>query len=152
MEIKILVPENRKSDLDNFIRDCENKGFELQNRGGGHMPNFSGYYATLKGGRWEPNPTTQLQADKSELLEGADGNNNGWVRVTDSLPNSLQTVFISNGKGYTAMGCLVESEDGFHWAESNGVIYEENGEIVSECESDDIEVNFWHPLPKTPKF
>lgn len=53
MEIKILVPENRESDLDNFIKDCENKGFELQNRGGGHMPSFSGYYATLKGKNWK---------------------------------------------------------------------------------------------------
>ena len=78
--------------------------------------------------------------------------NNGWVRVKDSLPNALQTVFISNGKGYTAIGCLVGSEDGFHWAESNGVIYEENGEIVSECESDDIEVNFWHPLIFTTRY
>ena len=54
MEIKILVPENKEKDLDNFIKDCENKGFELQNRGGGHMPNFSGYYATLKGKNWKP--------------------------------------------------------------------------------------------------
>ena len=29
MEIKILVPENKEKDLDNFIKDCENKGFEL---------------------------------------------------------------------------------------------------------------------------
>lgn len=75
MEIKILVPENRESDLDNFIKDCEKKGFELQNRGGGHIPNFSGYYATLKGSHWGPiqseipDTTDQLKADKEELLE-----------------------------------------------------------------------------------
>lgn len=71
MEIKILVPENRESDLDNFIKTCEDKGFELQNRGGGHMPNFSGYYATLKGSRWKeiPYPTAQLKEDKEELIE-----------------------------------------------------------------------------------
>lgn len=71
MEIKILVPENKEHDLDNFIKDCEGKGFELQNRGGGTMPNFSGYYATLKGYHWKeiPDPTAQLKADKAELLE-----------------------------------------------------------------------------------
>lgn len=74
MEIKILVAENRELDLDNFIKTCESKGFELQNRGGGHMPNFSGYYATLKGSRWESIKSDQtqiekLEAEKKELLE-----------------------------------------------------------------------------------
>lgn len=87
-----------------------------------------------------------------KLFEGGEGENNGWIRVTESLPNALQTVLLSNGKGFTTIGCLAETEDGWHWAEGNGVVYEANGEIVSECESDDIEVNFWHPLPKAPKF
>lgn len=74
----------------------------------------------------------------------------GWVAVTDALPKPLQTVWLSNGKGWVCLGCLVESDGGGYWAESNGVIYIENGEIVSECESEDLDVNYWHELPKPP--
>jgi len=74
----------------------------------------------------------------------------GWVAVTDDLPKALQTVWLTNGKGWCCLGCLVEDAEGWHWAESNGVIYIENGEIVSECESEDFDVNFWHELPKPP--
>lgn len=77
-------------------------------------------------------------------------NVSGWVAVTEKLPNHLQTVFISNGKGYTTLGCRVVTEDGWFWAETNGVIYESNGEIVSECEIQDLDVVFWHELPKPP--
>lgn len=74
----------------------------------------------------------------------------GWVAVTDALPKALQTVWLTNGKGWCCLGCLVEDAEGWHWAESNGVIYIENGEIVSECESEDLDVNYWHELPKPP--
>ena len=63
---------------------------------------------------------------------------NTWVAVTDALPKPLQTVWLTNGKGWVCLGCLVESDDGWHLAEGNGVIYIENGEIVSECESEDM--------------
>ncbi len=74
----------------------------------------------------------------------------GWVAVTDALPKPLQTVWLTNGKGWVSLGCRAESDGGWHWAESNGVIYIENGEIVAECESDDLDVIFWHELPKIP--
>jgi hypothetical protein len=77
-------------------------------------------------------------------------NNNKWISVTEKLPKALQTVWLTDGKGWVALGCLVESDGGWHWAESNGIIYAENGEIVSECESEDLHVNFWHELPKLP--
>ena len=70
-----------------------------------------------------------------------------WVAVENGLPDELETVWISNGKGWTTLGCLIED----HWAETNGIIYEENGQIMSECESDDLDVNFWHELPKPIK-
>ena len=73
------------------------------------------------------------------------------ISVEEQLPEELESVWISNGKGWTALGCLVRVEDGWHWAESNGIIYEENNKIVTECESDDLEVNFWHPLPTAPE-
>lgn len=75
---------------------------------------------------------------------------NHWISVDDGLPQELETVWISNGKGFTALGCLAYDE-GWHWAKSNGVIYEENGQIVSECESDDLDVKFWARLPKAPQ-
>jgi len=73
----------------------------------------------------------------------------GWIATADKLPKPLQTVWLTNGKGWCCLGCLVEDFGGCsHWAESNGVVYIENGEIVSECESDDLDVVYWHELPK----
>jgi len=31
---------------------------------------------------------------------------------------------------------------------TNGNIYEQDGQIITECESDDLEVLFWHPFPQ----
>lgn len=74
-----------------------------------------------------------------------------WTNVKDKLPENLETVFISNGNGWTSIGCLVQTNEGCHWAETNGIIYEENGKIVSECESDDLDVVLWFPFPDAPK-
>jgi len=90
---------------------------------------------------------TKLQA---ETANNDKANVSGWVAVTDALPKPFQTVWLANGKGWCCLGCLVEDVEGWHWAASNGVIYIENGEIVSECESEDLDVNFWHELPKPP--
>ena len=88
--------------------------------------------------------------DNQEISQLGIGDVSGLVAVTDALPKALQTVWLTNGKGWCCLGCLVEDAEGWHWAESNGVIYIENGEIVSECESEDLDVNFWHELPKPP--
>lgn len=71
-----------------------------------------------------------------------------WHSIKDSSPKALQTVWLANSNGFVTLGCLVESDEGWHWASSNGVIYSEDGEIISECESDDYDVEYWHPLPK----
>lgn len=73
-----------------------------------------------------------------------------WVPVTDDLPEPLKTVWLTNGKGWVSLGCRAESDGGWHWAQSNGILYVEDGEIVSECESEDLDVVFWHELPKLP--
>lgn len=72
-----------------------------------------------------------------------------WFNISEKLPNELETVWLTNGKGWTCLGCLVVTDEGFHWAESNGVIYQEKDKIVSECESEDLDVVYWHPLPIT---
>jgi hypothetical protein len=80
-----------------------------------------------------------------------------WINVKDRLPNCLETVWISNGRGWTTLGCRSDYFNGdnedcvWSWCETNGVIYEENGKIVSECEADDLDVQFWHPCPIPPK-
>ena len=75
----------------------------------------------------------------------------GWLDANFNLPDELETVFISNGKGWTSIGCRVYVRDcGWCWAESNGVIYQEKGVIVAECEIDDLDVKYWHKLPKPP--
>jgi len=74
----------------------------------------------------------------------------GWVSVKDKLPEEQETVWVTDGLGYTTLGCIVYLDDAWHWAESNGIIYQEKGNIVSECEPYDIDVRFWHRLPKPP--
>ena len=80
-----------------------------------------------------------------------------WVACDERLPEHLQTVWLSNAeKQWVCLGCLVENDDqseseyNYHWAEGNGVVYVENGVIVSECESDDLDVTHWCALPKPP--
>jgi len=53
MEIKILVKENEKEELDKFIKTCEEHGMKITRSGGGNLPNFSGYYASFEGVRWQ---------------------------------------------------------------------------------------------------
>ena len=81
----------------------------------------------------------------------------GWVSVKDALPECLETVWVSNGKGWTTLGCRTDlyddGEGGWAWcwaAISNGIIYEQDGKIVAECEEDDLDVCFWHKLPVPP--
>jgi len=76
---------------------------------------------------------------------------NNWVACNERLPEHLQTVWLANKeKQWVCLGCLVDSNDGWHWAESNGVIYVDEGKIVSECESDDLDVTHWCALPEPP--
>jgi len=77
-----------------------------------------------------------------------------WINVKDSLPEVLETVWISNGKGWTTLGCRTDYFEGDNgelnwcWASvQNGIIYQEDGKIVAECEADDLDVRFWHKLP-----
>ena len=88
----------------------------------------------------------------------ANKNVSGWVSVNDSLPEHLETVWISNGKGWTTLGCRSDLYDNngdgcYSWcwaAATYGSVYEEDGKIVAECEEDDLDVRFWHPLPVPP--
>jgi hypothetical protein len=77
-------------------------------------------------------------------------NNNKWISVREKLPEHLQTVWLTDGRDWVGLGCLIECQGGWLWAQSNGIIYAENGEIVSECESEDLDVHYWHELPKLP--
>jgi len=81
------------------------------------------------------------QCDKTAVMR--------WFNVSEKLPTPLASIFISNGKGWVSIGCLVNTEDGYHWAETNGTMYEQDGQIITECESDDLDVVFWHPFPQT---
>jgi len=76
---------------------------------------------------------------------------NEWVSVKERLPGELETVWLLNIKtGWLCLGCRVYFEDSWHWAESNGIIYSENGKIVAECESEDLDVTHWCKLPTLP--
>lgn len=56
IEIKIVVPESKKDDLQRFINICKDHGFEVTREGGGILPNWSGWYAELEGTDWCPLP------------------------------------------------------------------------------------------------
>ena len=73
---------------------------------------------------------------------------NGWIDVNDHLPEELETVWITNGKCWTTLGCRAFDGDNWCWAASNGVIYQDGDKIVAECEADDLDVKYWHRVPK----
>ena len=84
-----------------------------------------------------------------EVRQSSQPINSGWVLCDDDMPEPLETVWISNGKGWTTLGCIVDFEEGYCWAELvNGLVYQEGDKIVAECEADDMDVVFWHRLPQ----
>jgi hypothetical protein len=91
-----------------------------------------------------------LDSDFNEIEHILSIQSQEWVKVEDRLPKDLETVWISNGKGWTTLGCRVYSDGDWSWAATNGVIYQEQGVIVAESEIDDLDVQFWMPLPTPP--
>jgi len=74
-----------------------------------------------------------------------------WISVKDRLPEYNETVWACNEKdGYVNLACIVNPDnDGWLWAVTNGIIYSEDGKIVSECElDDDYDFTHWMPLPE----
>jgi hypothetical protein len=67
-------------------------------------------------------------SDEAQSQPSCLGAVSGCVAVTDALPKALQTVWL---KGWCCYGYIVEDAEGWFWAERNGVIYIENGKIVS---------------------
>ena len=96
-------------------------------------------------------PLVQMTEEFDLILKRDVPDTSKWVTSKDSLPESFKTVWMTNGKGWVALGCRVEFEEGYHWAESNGVIYLEDNKIVTECESDDLDVTHWCPVPDLPE-
>ena len=78
---------------------------------------------------------------------------NNWISVKDKLPNENETVWICNNETrYVNLGSFVYiGNEGWFWSESNGTIYSHEGNIVAECETEDLDVTHWMPLPKLPK-
>lgn len=75
-----------------------------------------------------------------------------WYLVKDGLPDENKTVWLYNEKNkYVALGCSVYvNNEGWFLAVSNGEIYSENGEIVTEAEIDDYEFTHWKYVDKLP--
>ena len=76
-----------------------------------------------------------------------------WYLVKDGLPDENKTVWLYNEKNkYVALGCSVYvNNEGWFLAVSNGEIYSENGEIVTEAEIDDYEFTHWKYVDKLPQ-
>lgn len=64
-----------------------------------------------------------------------------------------ETVWLYNDKTHNVMLAVMVyvTNEGWFWAESNGIVYVENGQIVTEAEIED-EYDFTHycKLPKLP--
>jgi len=108
------------------------------------------------GKRYTGTPLSNRTAEMMlELInELADLSN--WSSLNDGLPEDLEeneTVWACNKEtGFVALACLVYCEDGWLWAISNGVIYSENGKIISECDIDDAyDFTHYQRLLKLPK-
>jgi hypothetical protein len=72
-----------------------------------------------------------------------------WIQVNKQLPKENETVWAMNKKERWVMLASLVYQDGWLWAVSNGIIYAENKNIVSECEIDDnYDVTHWQALPK----
>jgi hypothetical protein len=71
-----------------------------------------------------------------------------WISTNERLPDENELVLISNGRGWTSLGCRVWISESWYWSASVSGIYQEGINIVAECEIDDLDVKFWHELPK----
>ncbi|MRM83385.1 hypothetical protein [Riemerella anatipestifer] len=77
---------------------------------------------------------------------------NNWKKTEEELPNENETVWITNGKDWVALGCLVYLEYGYLWGISNNEIYSKDGKIMTEVDLEEgLDVKFWHSVPDMPK-
>jgi hypothetical protein len=76
-----------------------------------------------------------------------------WIDVKYATPTENETVWLYNiNTGYITLGCYIYvTNEGWFWAESNGVIYNHNNEIITEAELTDLDITHWHPVPKLLK-
>lgn len=85
-------------------------------------------------------PTIQsdkMEADKAELLEGGDGENNGWIKVTESLPNHNDVVLVLTDYGKMDV-CRFKEKD--YWLNDMRPQHSNGGVIA------------WMSLPTPPKY
>ena len=76
-----------------------------------------------------------------------------WNLVKNGLPDENKSVWLYNEKNnHVTLGCSVYlNNEGWFLAVSNGEIYSENGEIVTEAEIDDYEFTHWKYVDKLPQ-
>jgi hypothetical protein len=104
-----------------------------------------------------PEPKVNQETDEEVISVSpsiAKPNVSGWVSFSQGYPDENETVWLYNSmNNFVALGCHVWTgeDSGWVWALSNGIIYSENGKIVSECESDDdYAFTHWCRLPTLP--
>jgi len=87
-------------------------------------------------------------AMKAEILGILESN---WVELKSDYPDENEAVWAYNiNTGYVALAVYVYDHAWF-WAVSNGIIYNENGRIVTEAElDDDYEFTHFCRLPGLP--
>lgn len=96
---------------------------------------------------------TALSVFNTKVKESQQLEKDNWVSVSERFPSENQTVWCYSEKlDNVFLGEYVYvMNEGWFWAESNGVIYASGGKIVTECEIDDFDVSHWYPTPTLPK-
>jgi hypothetical protein len=76
----------------------------------------------------------------------------GWISVKDQEPPENKTVWLYDMEtGFAFLGCYIYLvNDGWFYVKSNGEIYSDNGEIITECEMDEYNPTHWHSVPSLP--
>lgn len=101
-----------------------------------HKPDYATYW-TCGTSTSTPEKTELTYPEFIKLFEGVEGENNGWIKVTDSLPNRNDVVLVLTD--YRKMDvCIFKEKD--HWLNDMRPQHS-NGSVVA-----------WMPLPELPKF
>ena len=104
-------------------------------------------------GFWNDSDLSKISNRLTPDFHAQQSKERDWISVTEKYPDEKQTVWCYSEKlDNVFLGEYVYViNEGWFWAESNGVIYASDGKIVSECEMDDFDVSHWFPTPLLPK-
>ena len=74
-----------------------------------------------------------------------------WNKVKEKLPDINQTVWLTNGKDWVTLGCLVNYDGKLMWSCNNYVyVYSKDYQTAINYNIDFSEIIYWYPVPDLP--